>query len=288
MKQNEYIYADYLYQKSNTMSIMTDVHYHNHYEIYYLLSGHQKYYIDGSYYEVQKNNVVVIKHGLMHKTTLGFKGLRFIINFSDKFLKKYMSAYTIKLLLSFFDKIVISPDEEAAKKIINLSGKFEIAVKNSDDDAVFLLLMQLFSLLNDSPSAQSTLKKHETPILDSTVKYIQKNFDTITGLDEVANALFVSKYYICQLFSKHLQTTFNSYLIKIKLKNAEQQLINTTKSISEISADCGFNSTTYFCYVFKKNFGIPPFKYRTLLTAELPPQKEELEERVDKIKEETK
>lgn len=265
MKQNEYIYKDYLYQKSNTASVMTDVHYHNHYEIYYLLSGHQKYYIDGSYYEIQKNNVVTIRHGLMHKTTFGFKGSRIIINFSDAFLSRYLSKHAIELVLSFFDKIVISPDETTAKNIINLADKFEIAEKEADDDTVFMLLMHLFSLLNDCPSAKNEHKKQETPILDATVKYINNNYTTLSGLDEVANALFVSKYYICQLFSKHLQTTFNNYLLQVKLQNAEQQLVNTNKSISEIATDCGFNSTTYFCFVFKKHFGLPPFKYRTLL-----------------------
>ncbi|MBQ3493727.1 MAG: helix-turn-helix transcriptional regulator [Clostridia bacterium] len=75
----------------------------------------------------------------------------------------------------------------------------------------------------------------------------------------------MSKYYICKLFSKHLQTTFNDYLLKVRLKNAETQLRETTATVSEISLHCGLNSATYFCHVFEENFGVSPLKYRALL-----------------------
>lgn len=262
---------NYTYVKNTAPSEMKEVHYHHHYEIYYLLSGQQNYFINGFNYEIQKGNVVTIRPGQMHKTSYGFKGTRVIINFNDLFLKKYMSPSAIKLLLSFFDKIIIAPDADSAKNILNLFDKLSIVIKNKQDDEVFLLLIELFTILNKAPSANKEQKKKNTPILSSCIKYIQENYSTITGLDEAAKVLYVSKYYICKLFSKHLQTTFNDYLLQVKLKNAESQLRSTDHTISEIATSCGFGSATYFCQVFNKNFGISPLKYRELLH-NTPPQ----------------
>jgi AraC-like DNA-binding protein len=55
---------------------------------------------------------------------------------------------------------------------------------------------------------------------------------------------------------------------KIKKRNnlelALQLLADRNLSISEISYKVGFNDPKYFSRWFKKNFGVPPIRYRAL------------------------
>ena len=122
----------------------------------------------------------------------------------------------------------------------------------------------LLFLLNDC----AVVKNKETtkaPLIHTVINHISNNFNTISCLDEVADALYISKYHICHLFSKYLETTFAEYLTQIKLKNAEEKLKETTLSISQIAEACGFSTCTYFCNVFRRRFGISPLKYRKLI-----------------------
>src|SRR5512133_102420 len=46
-------------------------HYHDSYEIYYLLSGSRYYFINDRRYKVEKGDLVVIDKGSLHKTMYG-------------------------------------------------------------------------------------------------------------------------------------------------------------------------------------------------------------------------
>ena len=98
------------------------------------------------------------------------------------------------------------------------------------------------------------------------MQYVETNYENISSLNDVANALFISKFYLCHLFSKHLEVSFNDYLTQILLKNAKHFLRHSNFSISEIALKCGFNSSAYFGAVFKKQFNLTPLQFRKLHT----------------------
>ena len=55
---------------------------------------------------------------------------------------------------------------------------------------------------------------------------------------------------------------FVNYLAKERLEHAIVLLSNTDKPIDQIAYECGFKSTSYFSYAFKKEFLVSPLKYR--------------------------
>lgn len=56
--------------------------------------------------------------------------------------------------------------------------------------------------------------------------------------------------------------TTTDLILKIKISLAKNLLDNTDKSIIAISMDCGMDSDSYFCTVFKKATGLTPLQYR--------------------------
>ncbi len=256
---------DIYFERCISTSNMTSLHYHHHYELYYLLSGKQKYFINNSSYEIKKGDIVLIPKNVLHKTTSGLGGLRILINFNDKFLLQFLSPRAINVLLTIFENRIVHPSPDEAKNIIRLGDQFLEVYKSGDKDKQFLYFFQILMLLHNVPAVRSDDNNQSVPLIHEIAEYTQTNYATITNLNDVAEALYISKYHICHLFSKHLNLSFNEYLTKIRLKNAEERLINTKQTVTEIGESCGFHTTAYFCNVFKKQFGISPLKYRTLV-----------------------
>ena len=54
----------------------------------------------------------------------------------------------------------------------------------------------------------------------------------------------------------------NEYVTLVRIKNAENLILNTNYHITDIATMCGFNDSGYFSVVFKKVKGISPLKLR--------------------------
>ena len=93
-----------------------------------------------------------------------------------------------------------------------------------------------------------------------------KDFRTL--LDEIASRFFISKYYLSRLFKQVTRTTIFDYIANCKLNKAIRCLQHTDKTVNEIALECGFNSTAYFCKIFRSAMGVTPGRYRIILKEE--------------------
>lgn len=57
--------------------------------------------------------------------------------------------------------------------------------------------------------------------------------------------------------------SFISYLTKVRLEHAVELLDNTEDKSYIIAEKVGYTEANYFSYVFKKQYGVSPTKYRT-------------------------
>ena len=57
------------------------------------------------------------------------------------------------------------------------------------------------------------------------------------------------------------QTTVN-YIKELRLNKACDYLVNSGKSIADISKEVGYEDSQYFFRVFKKTTGLTPLEYR--------------------------
>lgn len=265
--QNEKIHelyqSDFYCQRGKSSGTMPAMHYHSHYEIFYLLSGERQHVVGNSFLNLRKGDCAVIDLDVPHKTG-GQKGcLRFLIAFNDAFLQRWLTPSGCSLLLEFFKRPFLHPDPKHTEEILQLFNQIETAYKDKNEELLFSSLLRLFFILNGAPVAQSD-EKYPVQVLKQVMEYTQENYATINSLEEVAEALYVSKYHICHLFSKYVEFSFTNYLTHIRLKAACDMLKTSKLSITEIAQSCGFNNPSYFCRVFKKHFGFSPLEYKKL------------------------
>lgn len=97
------------------------------------------------------------------------------------------------------------------------------------------------------------------------INHIDKNFGVKLNLDELSQLVNRDKYQLCHLFKSVTGRSVFDYVTFVRMRTAEEKLMNTNKNISEIALECGFSSIQYFNKVFKKTMGCPPSLFRKQL-----------------------
>lgn len=94
------------------------------------------------------------------------------------------------------------------------------------------------------------------------VAYITENFSQKHTLRQLSARFNLNENYICNLFSKHYNSTLTRYVTELRMREALQMMKQTQKAFKEIAIDCGYTDYYYFCKVFKEYYGASPTQYR--------------------------
>lgn len=101
-------------------------------------------------------------------------------------------------------------------------------------------------------------------IVDKIREYIIINLENEYSIEDIANHFNYSIHYIYHIFKRRTGLTINEFKISQKIKKARILLITSDVKISEIAASSGFENSSYFAEVFKKNVGVSPREYRAI------------------------
>ena len=92
--------------------------------------------------------------------------------------------------------------------------------------------------------------------------YIAAHYRDDLRLPELASLAGMSPSAFSRFFKLHTSRNLSEYIIDIRLGYAARQLVDTAKSVSEISFLCGFNNLSNFNRIFKKKKGCSPTEFR--------------------------
>ena len=232
---------------------MPSMHYHASYELYYLEAGSREYFVEDRVFSVSAGTFVLIPPGKLHKTG-GVYGLRTLVIFSDAFLSRNYTPAAMEGLLRCFSHLRIVPPE-------NRQGECRALLKKLSDSTTELeFAVYLAVLLNEL--SKYTAEEDCNEYMSRLVEYINSHYAQITGISQIAEHFFLSKYHLCRVFKNAMGITIIDYLNQVRVKNAGSFLTSTDKSIQQIATLCGFRSATYFSNLFKKQTGLSPREYR--------------------------
>lgn len=111
----------------------------------------------------------------------------------------------------------------------------------------------------DADAAQAV----KTPALVRLVyDYVVQNLARPFQLKDIAQAVFVSSYHLSRTFKQLTGQSITDYIQEQRLLKAEEILLTTDRSITEVAGMVGFNDAAYFATCFKNKTGISPLQYR--------------------------
>ncbi len=254
--------CDVLIERTSKHFKMPSMHSHDCYELYYMVSGERDYFVESNFFTVKTGQFALINRGQLHKTG-GKGGERILISFTKEYLLKYFTPFAVDKLLTAFTRNHIEPESDVQEKLGDLFNNFFTYYENKDFDKLYPYIDELLTILIGSPTAISSSSLPSTHV-NNIIDYVKNHFNEINGIEDVADKFYISKFYLCRTFKKLLGVSFISYLTQIKLKHALKLLTTTDLDVSEIAFECGFNSTSYFCNIFKKHFNTSPLAYKKI------------------------
>lgn len=243
---------------------MGDPHWHEHYEIYYLVSGKREYAIENKIYNLDKGDLILIPPRTIHRSSKMFSDSheRLLINFHEDFLKKEDLA-----LCDCFSSTHLTIPPFKRMYIESLFQKIESEYYLADDFTNRLLqnyLTELLVFINRLGNDHNifTVKDVTGETIRDAAKYIQENFNQEIELQEMAQKAYMSEGYFSKKFKQFIGVGFVEYLNNVRISNAVQLLTSTNIPITTVAHQCGYNDSNYFTSVFKKIKGTTPAKYR--------------------------
>ena len=237
---------------------MASVHCHDAYEIYILEKGERTYIIDGTFIELSKYDIALIKPYEIHSTD-GGKYSRYLLYFKDEYLDRFFTEEAKKKVILFFSRKKLSLSKDDFERLKELL----LELKNDNDN--FLVFCEIMKLFNDNCDGNDGMEiSPRNKLISRVVEYLANHYLEIENLDSLAEKFFITKHYLCRLVKKETGVSVVTYINTHKLQLACEKLQFTRKNVEEIAIECGFNSSMYFCKVFKKNMGMSPGEYRKL------------------------
>lgn len=254
---------------------MTVRHYHDQYEIYYLLNGERYYFIDNRTYHVKKGDIVLIDKNILHKTntTSKYSHERILIQFSADIINRITKeTKDIDLYHCFHLKqnvYSLNPEEQLWIE----NHLFNILQENSKKQEghltyLTILITELLIFLNrfikSTTSFPANYPNETHKKISEIADFINKNFNNKLSLTELAEQFNYSPTYLSKTFKKVTGFSFAEYKNNVRIKEASKLLQQSSLNITEIACQVGYNNLTHFGRIFKKITGHSPLEYRKI------------------------
>lgn len=133
----------------------------------------------------------------------------------------------------------------------------------------FLYILYELSVSDDSrvlasSSFAHSAKSTESRRVQKVKQYIDDNYSKPLKLAELADLVGMSPVAFSRFFRRRTDRTLSDYIVDIRLGHAARMLVDTTKNVSEICYECGFNNLSNFNRTFKAKRNYTPREFRAM------------------------
>lgn len=136
-----------------------------------------------------------------------------------------------------------------------------VVMRNWKDDGIINCGIRSLKSV-ESTSRELTLPQSKHDLVQKTVRLALGSVEMIKTVEGVAQALFVNRSYLSQVFRAQTGIALSEYLIRVKIYRSRILLMNPANSIAEIATRSGYRDEEYFSKIFKTYTGMLPRDYR--------------------------
>ncbi|WP_199615833.1 AraC family transcriptional regulator [Paenibacillus alkalitolerans] len=268
------------YKLNNTSHYKGYYHWHQCCEMLYVHEGTGRVVVGGETFPIRRGMLFFFRpyqlHHVYASVSYGQPYSRTILHFdlelADELLRPFVKRYALFNALWRGHQKMQAFDlfsyEEAVERNYEYYHLARMDGKGEDvEEIAMLILCLLDSMIRSSPAetrqSSAMVEKNSTEYAQKAMQWIDEHYQEAFHMDDLAEAMHLSKFYLSKLFHDETGTTLKEYLIAKRMRQACRLLETTAKSVEQIGAAVGIPNPSYFVQVFKQEVGTTPLKYRT-------------------------
>lgn len=267
-----------VYEKQGAPLGAIAFHYHNFYEILYVLEGEYSSLVEDKCYRMKKGDFLLIDQNCMHRyqydeekhdssrriilwisaqmlSSLGNEGTDLAACFRKKESCAYhFPIYYEELLQGYLLKLAMTKMQESV----------DPEMKKLMDKGLLTLFFTYLNVLCEKKEyqfAEGGLVRD--PMVEQVSEYIDAHLTEKITVDMLAEQAHMSKYYFLRKFKENTGMTVHTFLINKRLIEACEAL-KRGASVTESFQVSGFSDYSSFLRNFRETYGVSPGKYRDL------------------------
>lgn len=241
------------------ISAYQPLHWHDFYEIEYIIDGGGEYIING-------NNNEIKSGAIFFSTPTDIQEIKFskethLINLS--FTSHYIDDKLITPTLSSY----VANDSNGYHKFMleNVLRVLEKPVKNRTLYLKSIITAVLIMIIEKGECVEtnnSHIASHKS--LRNIIFYINNHFGEELDLDTLSMVANLTPKYLSKRFIEMSGMTLSQYILDVRLNYAKNLIVTTDIPIKEICFKSGFNAVPHFSRSFKAKFKLSPSQMRDI------------------------
>lgn len=257
---------------------MQEMHCHNFYCIFWFYSGEGTHIVDFKEYGVGQETVFFLspKHLHTYRNLNNIDGLA--ICFTDDFLLKLDNELQGRIKAKLFypaNEFSHCKISEAAKEKMEPIVKLlqEASISQYEDKSLqasyfasllSLLLIDMIRFGEWDDSSLTNVSSDSYQVYMKFIKMVEDNFTGYHTVKDYIEALGVSQITLNLYTQQYAKTTPLKIINNRIILEAKRLIRYSTLRIKQISFKLGFEDTSYFIKLFKRNVGMSPVEFREL------------------------
>ena len=266
----EYYYDDILKYTNQFI----DWHWHTEFEFLWVDEGPIDCRMEDGTVRVYPGDGLFINSGIIHRFEAPAGGKMPNILFAPDFFTEKNSAvyenYILPVLQSGCSWIFLDQKNAWGQELLNILKDIYRTAETEHkmrEIQITELTVKLWHRFFEGGEDQFVRKKTEGSRLlhgrlQKMLEFIRQNYEKRIRLEEIAEAAGISKTEALRCFHMGVGSTPVTYLNEYRLGRAKKLLAETDRTVTQIAAETGFDSSSYFTRCFTGTFGITPMAFR--------------------------
>ncbi len=238
------------------------MHAHEWMEVFYLISGKCSYLVEGSQYELQPGDILIMRSAETHKLILGDEEPyeRIAIHFSPALIDNI--APGSRLLKPFLERPLgqrnrYRSSEEGSDRLQAAFAGFDFEGLGDVKMNLVARLMLFLTVLSASYERQVSQPGGDGSFQSQLVAYVNEHLFEDISLQSIADAFYRSRSQISRVFRQSTGSPLWEY-VTIKRLLSAQTMLQRGVSASEACIACGFSDYSSFFRAYRARFGHSP------------------------------
>ena len=265
-----YLHSDFrLFYLTDSNKKEFDFHYHDFYKVLIFLSGNAGYNVEGKYFDLQPDDVLLVSAGEIHRPVIHSNTPyeRIVVYLSRNFFEKYKED-DFDLFYCFQEakaagSSLIRVVEAVRPRFAALSRELSLSCQDRDFAGPlyrrikfleYLILLNR-SLLNRDTACIRATGFNETIL--NIMNYINEHINEDLDIETIAEHFYLTRYYIMHLFKAETDITIGKYITEKRLFTA-RKLIRNGSSVTDACYQSGFRNYSAFYRAYKNKYGESP------------------------------